>query len=264
MIADTPGGRETEIFLDTANLDEIRRISAWGIISGLTTNQKILLREKGVDFRRHMETILSMVDGPVSVEVTSSSLEEFIEEAREYASWGSQVVIKIPMYSDGRGLEAVSILEKEGIRTNMTALMSPNQVLLAAQAGATYASIFFRRIRDYGDDPERVITQSRQLLDWDGSKTRIIAGSIRDPMDVVQAGVAGAHIVTIPYKILVQMPMHPKTEETIAEFDRAWEEFRRASVVGAAELVSATRVGARPRKRLIVAESKGESLPLVR
>ncbi len=250
-----------EIFLDTANLDEIRQILPWGIISGLTTNQKILLREKGVDFRQHMETILSLIEGPVSVEVTSSRPDEFIDEAREYASWGDQVVIKIPMYGDGRALEAVSILEKEGIATNVTALMSPNQVLLAACAGATYASIFFRRIRDYGDDPERVITQSRQLLDWDGFKTRIIAGSIRDPQDVIQAGVAGAHVVTIPYKILVQMPMHPKTEETIAEFDRAWEEFRRASVVEADTVVGRTRARPAPAKRAIVGGARREVLP---
>ncbi len=247
-----------DIFLDTANLDEIRQILPWGVISGLTTNQKILLREKGVDFRRHMEIILSLIEGPVSVEVTASRPDEFIEEAREYASWGEQVVIKIPMYQDGRGLEAVSVLEGEGIRTNVTALMSPNQVLLAACAGATYTSIFFRRVRDYGDDPERVITQSRQLLDWDGAKTRIIVGSIRDPMDVIQAGIAGAHVVTIPYKILVQMPMHPKTEETIAEFDMAWQEFRQASAAGLEELASPVEAGTPSQRRAIIPETRSE------
>lgn len=218
-----------EIFLDTANLDEIEKILPWGIISGLTTNQKILLKEKGVDFRQHMETILSMVEGPVSVEVTSSDMDRLMQEAREYASWSDQIVIKIPMWGDGRGLEAVSVLEREGIHTNATALMSANQVLLAASAGASFASIFFRRVQDYGDDPERVVMQSRRLLDWDGFKTKIIVGSIRDPIDVTHAAIAGAHIVTIPYKILVQMPMHPKTEQTIKEFDSAWEEFREAS-----------------------------------
>ena len=232
-----------EIFLDTANLDEIRSVLPWGIISGLTTNQKILLREKGVDLRRHMEKILSLVDGPVSMEVTSSSLEELVEEAREYASWGQQVVIKVPMWADGRGLRAVSILESEGIKTNMTALMSTNQVLLAASAGATFASIFFNRIRDFGDDPMRVIRESKQLLSSDDFKTRLIVGSIRRPEDVVEAAISGADVITIPYKILVQMPFHPKTVDTIKEFDRAWEEFRQAQMVEGVQQVEPGRLG---------------------
>jgi len=226
----TKGGEQRmEIFLDTASLEEIKAILPWGVITGLTTNQKIFLAEKGCNFRQRVQGILSLIEGPVSVEVTSSSLDELIREAREFASWdNNKIVIKVPMFGDGRGLHAASILDKEGIKTNMTALMSTQQVWLAARAGATFASIFFNRVKDYGDDPEKVIAESRALIDRGNFKTRIIVGSIRKPEDVMQAALAGAHIVTIPYKILKQMPFHPKTEETIAEFDRAWEEFKKA------------------------------------
>jgi transaldolase len=226
----TKGGEpKMEIFLDTASLEEIKDILTWGIITGLTTNQKIFLAEKGCNFRQRVQGILSFIEGPVSIEVTSSSLHELIREAREFASWdNNKIVIKVPMFGDGRGLHAASILAKEGIKTNMTALMSAQQVLLAAKAGATFASIFFNRVKDYGDDPEKVIAESRSLIERSNSKTRIIVGSIRKPEDVMQAALAGAHIVTVPYKILKQMPFHPKTEETIAEFDRAWEEFKKA------------------------------------
>lgn len=223
------GEPKMEIFLDTASLEEIEDILPWGIITGLTTNQKIFLAEKGCNFRQRVQQILSFIEGPVSVEVTSSNLDELIREAREFASWdNSKIVIKVPMFGDGQGLHAASLLEKEGIKTNMTALMSARQVFLAAKAGATFASIFFNRVKDYGDDPEEVIAESRSLIDRSSFRTRIIVGSIRKPEDVMQAALAGAHVVTIPYKILKQMPFHPKTEETIAEFDRAWEEFKKA------------------------------------
>jgi transaldolase len=223
------GKSKMEMFLDTASLEEIKAILPWGVITGLTTNQKIFLAEKGCNFRQRVQGILSLIEGPVSIEVTSSSLDELIREAREFASWdNSKIVIKVPMFGDGRGLHAASLLDKEGIKTNMTALMSTRQVWLAARAGATFASIFFNRVKDHGDDPEKVISESRSVIDRGNFKTKIIVGSIRKPEDVMQAALAGAHIVTIPFKILKQMPLHPKTEETIAEFDRAWEEFKKA------------------------------------
>ncbi len=221
-----------EIFLDTASIDEIKNILPWGIIKGLTTNQKIFLAEKGCNFKERVKEILELIDGPVSIEVTSNEEEKIINEAREYAAWGDNVVIKVPMFGDGSGLKVVSILEKEGIKTNMTALMCINQVMLAASAGATYASIFYNRVKDFGEDPKAVVRESRDFLDRGKFKTKIIVGSIRKPDDLQQAAVAGAHILTIPYKIFVQMPQHPKTEETIKEFDSAWVEFKRAEVGG--------------------------------
>jgi len=220
-----------EIFLDTASVKEIKDILPWGVISGVTTNQKIFLAEKGVRFQDRVHEILSLLDGPLSVELTKTagSDEDLIEEAKEYSSWNPKnLVIKVPMFGDGRGLRIVNRLRKENIKTNMTCMMSTNQVLLAARVGATYASIFFNRVRDSGGDPVRVIEESERIIEEGGFLTRIIVGSIRKLEDVNEAAVAGAQIITVPYKILVQMPFHSKTEETIKEFDQAWLEFRKA------------------------------------
>jgi transaldolase len=219
-----------EIFLDTANVDEIKAILPWGIISGVTTNQKIFLAEKGVNFKERVTEILKLVDGPLSVELAKvgCSDKDLIEEAEEYASWGSNIVIKVPMWGDGKGLRIASRLKELGIKTNITCLISTNQMLLAAKVGATYASLFFNRVRDAKEDPVKVIEESKRIFEEAGFSTRIIVGSIRKPEDVKEAVVAGAHIITIPYKILVQMPSHWKTEETIKEFDQAWLEFKKA------------------------------------
>jgi transaldolase len=217
-----------DIFIDTANTSEIKSVLPWGIISGVTTNQKIFLAEKGCNFKDRVMEILSLVDGPVSVELTKTggTDEELINEAVEYSNWNRKnVTVKVPMFGDGRGLKIVTELNKRSVKTNMTALISANQVMLAAKAGATFASIFFNRVRDAGENAEQVVRESRSLLDSMDSRTRIIAGSMRKPRDVTEAAVAGADIVTIPYKILIQMPYHPKTEETIKEFDQAWLEF---------------------------------------
>jgi transaldolase len=220
-----------EIFLDTASVKEIRETLQWGVISGVTTNQKIFLAEKGVNFKDRVLEILSLVNGPLSVELTktSGSDEELVEEAKEYSRWNPKnVVVKVPMFKDGRGLRIVNRLKKENIKTNMTCMITTNQVLLASKVGATYASIFFNRVRDSGEDPLKVIQESKRIIDEGRFTTKIIVGSIRKPEDVNEAAVAGAHIVTIPYKILVQMPFHPKTEETIKEFDQAWMEFKKS------------------------------------
>lgn len=219
-----------EIFIDTASVSEIKNILPWGIISGVTTNQKIFLAEKGCDFKKRVMEILSLVDGPVSVELTKTDGrdEDMILEAIEYSKWNQKnLVVKVPMFGSGRGLRIVNELREHKVKTNMTALMSTNQVILAAKAGATFASVFFNRVKDSGDDPVRIIRESKRVMEESAFPTKIIAGSMRKPEDVVDAAVAGAHIVTIPYKILVQMPYHTKTEETIAEFDKAWQEFKK-------------------------------------
>jgi len=220
-----------ELFLDTASTAEIRSALPLGVISGVTTNQKIFLAEKGCNFKDRVEEILSLVNGPLSVELTRTdgTDEEMIKEALEYSRWSPKnITIKVPMFGNGRGLKIVTQLRARKVRTNMTALVTTSQVVLAAKAGATYASIFFNRVRDAGGDAEQVVRESRALLDKTETSTKLIVGSIRKPEDVIQAALAGAHIVTIPYKILKQMPFHQKTEETIAEFDRAWKEFKQA------------------------------------
>ena len=219
-----------EIFLDTANIEEIKTILPWGIISGVTTNQKIFSAEKGINFKDRVLEILSLVNGPVSIEVTNANGtdEELIAEAKEYAAWGKNIVIKIPMWGDGRGLRVASKLKALGIKTNITCLITTNQAMLAAKVGATYASLFFNRIKDSQADPIIVIQESRRIIEESNSPTKIIVGSIRKPIDVTEAVVAGAHVMTIPYKILIQMPFHMKTDETIKEFDAAWLEFKKS------------------------------------
>ena len=217
-----------EIFLDTANTDEISEILEWGIIKGITTNQKIFLKEKGCNFEEQSKIILKMVDPhPVSLE-GPNNLDELLVTAREYSKWGKNVVIKVPMLADGSGLKAVKILESEGIKTNVTAMMSVNQAFLAIAAGASYASLFFNRIKDSGSDPVEVVKHSRAIIDKGGFKTKLIVGSIRDPNDVVEIASANPHIITIPYKILKQMPYHERTVSTLEEFEKAWEEFKKA------------------------------------
>jgi transaldolase len=214
-----------EIFLDTASLDECVELSKWGLADGVTTNQKIFLSEGGVDFKKRVIDICRVVDGPVSVETTTSTEDELLAEARQYASWHKRVVVKVAMTADGRGLKVVHQLAKEGIRTNMTLMMTYNQLVLAAKAGATYVSLFYNRSKEAGEDPVKIIRDYVATAKESNLKARLIVGSIRTPEDVASAFAAGAHVVTIPTKILRQMPFNQRTEETRAEFDKAWQEF---------------------------------------
>jgi len=214
-----------EIFLDTASLTECEELASWGIADGVTTNQKIFLSEGGVDFKQRVRDICEVVKGPVSVETTMSKEEDLLAEAREYASWHKLVVVKVAMSADGTGLKVVRQLAKEGIRTNMTLMMTYNQLILAAKAGATYVSLFFNRSKEAGEDPVQIIKDYVATAKESGLKARLIVGSIRTPEDVAQAMGAGAHIMTIPTKILRQMPYNKRTEETRVEFDKAWQEF---------------------------------------
>jgi len=206
-------------------LTEIQEFVSWGIADGVTTNQKIFLAEGGVDFRKRVLDICNLVNGPVSVETTKSSVEELVQEAREYASWHKNVVVKVAMYGDGKGLQVVSRLAKLGIKTNMTVMMTYNQLILASKAGATYVSLFYNRAKDVGENPNQIIKDYVATAKEYGLKGRLIVGSIRTPDDVAQAMAAGAHIMTIPSKILKQMPFNKRSEETIAEFDKAWQDF---------------------------------------
>ena len=222
-----------ELFLDTASVKEIREILPWGIITGVTTNQKIFSVEKGINFKDRVFEILSLVNGPLSVELTNTagSDDDLVMEAVEYSGWNAKnIVIKVPMFGDGRGLRIVNRLRERNIKTNVTCLITTNQVLLAAKAGATYASIFFNRVRDVGLDAVKTIQESMRIIREGDLSTKIIVGSIRKPEDVHEIAVAGPHVITIPYKVLVQMPFHQKTEDTIKEFDHAWLEFRKAEV----------------------------------
>jgi transaldolase len=176
-----------------------------------------------------VKEILSVIHAPLSIELTKTgeSDEALVAEAKKYSSWDPEhVVIKVPMFGSGRGLVLASELHRAKIKTNVTCLITTNQVLLAALAGATYASVFFCRVRDAGGDPVKVIQDSKRIIEESSLKTKIIAGSIRSPDDVAQAAVAGAHVITITPKVLSLMPFSQKTEDTIREFDQAWLEFK--------------------------------------
>ena len=214
-----------KIFADTANMAEIRTFLDWGVCDGVTTNQKIFLAEGGVDFKQRVLEICSSVHGPVSVETTANTVPSLLEEGRRYARWDPKVVVKVAMYGNGNGLRVASQLHKEGIKVNMTCIMSFNQLMLACKAGARYISLFYNRVKDSGEDPISVIKKINTVLRRDGYDSELIVGSIRKPADIEEAFEAGADIVTIPYKILTQMPFHFKTEETIKEFDDAWKKF---------------------------------------
>jgi len=214
-----------QFFLDTASLKEIEEFTRWGIADGVTTNQKIFLSEGGVDFKRHILKICALVNGPVSVETTKSTVPELLEEARKYASWHKNIVVKVAMYGDGRGLQVVQQLAKEHIKTNMTVMMTFNQLVLAAKAGATYVSLFYNRSKEAGENPAQIIRDYVAVAKEGKLSARLIVGSIRTPDDVALAVAAGAHIMTVPAKILRQMPFNKRTEETIEEFDRAWQDF---------------------------------------
>jgi transaldolase len=218
-----------EFFIDTASVEDIKKFLPWGVITGATTKQKIFSCEKGINFKDRVKEILSVIDAPLSIEVTKTneSDEALIAEAKEYSSWSPKnIVIKIPMFGDGRGLVLASKLHKEKIKTNVTCLITTNQVVLAALSGATYASIFYCRVKDAGGDPVKVIQDSKRIIAESGLKTKIIVGSIRKPEDVAEAAAAGAPIITITPKVLLQMPFSQKTEDTITEFDQAWLEFK--------------------------------------
>ncbi len=208
-----------KIFIDTANVDEIREINGWGIVDGVTTNPSLIAKE-GRDFKQVIHEITSIVDGPISAEVISLEAEGMIAEARDLAKIHKNIVIKIPITEEG--LKAVSVLSKEGIKTNVTLIFSATQALLAAKAGATYVSPFVGRLDDIADNGMVLIENIAIIFANFGIETEIIAASIRGPQDVVDAAKAGSDIATIPYKVLRQMVKHPLTDSGIAKFLSDW------------------------------------------
>ncbi|KXS45842.1 MAG: transaldolase [Candidatus Frackibacter sp. T328-2] len=210
-----------KIFIDTANIDEIRDMNRIGILDGVTTNPSLIAKEEGVDFEDIIEEITSLVDGPVSAEVISTDTEGMVKEAKELTKISDNVVIKIPMSKDG--LAAVSQLSELGIKTNVTLVFSPNQALLAARAGATYVSPFIGRLDDIGHDGVEIVKEISQIFTLHGIDTEIIAASIRHPKHVKAAAMVDSDIATIPYGVLEKMFKHPKTDEGIEKFLADWE-----------------------------------------
>jgi len=204
------------IFLDTANVEEIRQAAKLGIIGGVTTNPTLLSKEKTADYETVVKNICSTIGGPVSAEVLSEDLDGMLAEARVKSTWAPNVNIKIPVSETG--LQAISILSKEGIKINMTLCFSVNQALLGALAGATFVSPFVGRLDDIGHDGMELVKDIVEVYEHYKLPTQVIAASIRHSLHCVAAAKAGAHIATVPYKVLTQMIRHPLTDIGIESF----------------------------------------------
>lgn len=211
-----------KFFLDTSNIDEISRVNALGLVDGITTNPSIIAKG-GRDFEEVIKEICTIVDGPVSAEVLGLTAEEMVKEARVIATWADNVVVKIPMTE--AGLEAVNILSKEGIKTNVTLVFTLSQGLMASKAGATFISPFIGRLEDIGTDAYKLIEDLREMLDFYEYNTEIIAASIRTQPHLEEVVRRGAHIATIPGSLFPKLWGHPLTDSGIEGFLKDWKAF---------------------------------------
>lgn len=208
------------LFIDSANVDEIREVSSWGVISGVTTNPSLIAKE-GRNFFQVVQEICSIIDGPISAEVVSLKAQDMLPEAEDLASIHPNVIIKVPMTEEG--LKAVHLLSKKGIKTNVTLVFSANQALLAARAGAAFVSPFVGRIDDVGQDGIQVVAETVQVFAQHGLETEIIAASIRHPLHVLDSAKVGSDIATVPFGVLKKMVRHPLTDVGIDSFLKDWE-----------------------------------------
>jgi transaldolase len=207
-------------FIDTANLDEIREAAELGMADGVTTNPSLVAKEGGVDFKRHIAAICEIVQGPVSAEVTSVDTTGMLREGRDYASIAPNVVVKCPLTADG--LKATRILNAEGISVNVTLCFSAGQAILAAKAGASYISPFLGRLDDIGQDGMELLADIVEIYrnyEW---KTEVLAASIRHPIHVIDAARLGAHVATMPFKVIRQLLVHPLTDKGLEQFLSDW------------------------------------------
>jgi transaldolase len=214
-----------KIFIDTANVEQIKQAYELGILSGVTTNPSLVAKE-GVDFKHRLKEICALVSGSVNVEsvsaeVVSEKAEDMVNEAQELIEIAPQITIKVPMTLEG--LKAVHAFSQRGVKTNVTLIFSANQALLAARAGATYVSPFLGRLDDIGHNGIDLIGEIAEMFDIHGLETEIIAASIRHPQHVTQAALQGAHIGTMPYSVIEQMTKHPLTDSGIEKFLADWE-----------------------------------------
>lgn len=211
-----------KFFIDTANVEDIKKANDMGVICGVTTNPSLIAKE-GKNFNDVIKEITSIVDGPISGEVKATTIkaEDMIIEAREIAKIHKNMVVKIPMTVEG--LKAVKILSKEGIKTNVTLIFSANQALLAARAGATYVSPFLGRLDDISTDGLELIRTIADIFATHDIDTEIISASVRHPIHVTECALAGADIATVPYSVIEQMTKHPLTEQGIEKFKKDYE-----------------------------------------
>ena len=209
-----------KFFIDTANLQEIRKANELGLLDGVTTNPTLVARE-GRDFEELVQEICEIVDGPVSAEVISVEAEGMVKEARQLAKLADNIVVKIPMIYEG--IKATKILSKEDISTNLTLVFSPLQALIAAKAGATYVSPFIGRLDDISSVGMGIVEDIVAIYENYGFETEVIVASIRNPVHVLDAALIGAHIATIPFKVLIQLAEHPLTKIGLDRFLADWK-----------------------------------------
>jgi transaldolase len=210
-----------ELFLDTANIEHIRHGVRLGVISGVTTNPSIISREGQIDYQHLVKEICSIVPGPVSTEVLSCDAQGMVAEAREIAKWAPNIAVKIP--ANLEGVEATSVLSKENIKVNFTLCFSLNQAVLGAAAGATFVSPFVGRLDDIGEDGMKLVADIVEYFDYYQLPTQVIAASIRHTQHCLTAAKIGAHIATIPYKVLLQMIQHPLSDIGVERFMDDWK-----------------------------------------
>lgn len=210
-----------KFFIDTANLDEIRKINAYGVLDGVTTNPSLVAKETGRPFEAIIEEICGIVDGPISAEVIATEAPGMLDEGRRLAKIHKNVVVKVPL--TGEGLKAAKAFKAEGIRTNVTLCFSATQALMAAKAGATYVSPFVGRLDDIGLDGMELIREIVAIYENYGFETQVLAASIRQPRHVTDAALAGAHVATIPTKIFDLMLRHPLTDKGLDSFLADWK-----------------------------------------
>jgi transaldolase len=213
-----------KIFLDTADIEEIRVAARWGVLDGVTTNPTLYAKVGGASYESILEEICKITSGPVSAEVVAEEVEGMLKEARHFATIAPNIVVKIPMSEEG--LEAMARLAEEGISTNCTLIFSANQGLLAAKAGASLLSPFVGRLDDINEDGMNVIRDLVNIVEIHGLEAEVLAASIRHPLHATHAALAGAHIATMPFKVLQQMVHHPLTDKGIVQFRKDWETAR--------------------------------------
>jgi transaldolase len=216
-----------KIFLDTADINEIRQVAKWGVLDGVTTNPTLFAKTSGSTYEEVLKEICTITSGPVSAEVVAEDVEGMLREGRAFAKLAPNIVVKVPMSEEG--LEAISTFADEGIKTNCTLIFTANQGLLAAKAGASLISPFVGRLDDINQDGMIVIRELAEIFAIHEIDAEVLAASIRNPLHMTQAALAGAHVATLPFKILQQMVHHPLTDKGITQFKSDWEGARAAA-----------------------------------
>jgi len=215
-----------KLFLDTAEIDEIRTVQSWGVLDGVTTNPTLFAKIKGMTYDEVLQQICGITSGPVSAEVVAEDVEGMLKEGRHFAKLADNIVVKVPMSETG--LQAIARFKAEGIKTNCTLIFSANQGLLAAKAGASLLSPFVGRLDDINEEGMTVIQELSEIIRFFEYDSEVLTASVRHPRHVTEAALAGSHIATLPFKVFQQMVAHPLTDKGIIQFRKDWDAAREA------------------------------------